>query len=147
MGTAGLSMTGSLPFDHLEIRPTLSIGYSAVSSERAKFEVSSEVGNFFEIITHGNERQLNLSFTTDFRKSFGFKENNRSQDSTISFKPKVKCQRINRDIITKHCGQGATIDFSLQDKNSLERLFIILGVDKISDTNNYSANAFYKVEF
>ena len=147
MGAAGLSMTGSLPLDHLEIRPTLALGYSAVSSEKAKFEVGSEAGNSIEIITHGNERQLNLTFTTDFRKSFDFKENNRAQDSIISFKPKVNCQRINRDIVTKHCGQGATIDFSLQDKNSMERLFVILGVDKISETTTYSANAFYKIEF
>ena len=147
MGAIGLAVTGSLPMDSWEIRPTLALDYSAVSSQDVEFEVASEGGGSNEKITAGNERQFSFTLAPDFRKSFDFKEGYWSQDSIISIKPKITCQRVYEDVVTKHCGQGAALNLTMQDKNAMKRLLFTLSVDKISDNTTYTANAFYKSEF
>ena len=147
MGAIGLAVTGSLPKDSWEIRPTLALDYSAVSSQDAKFEVASEGGDSNEIIIAENERQFSFTLAPDFRKSFDFKEGYWSQASIIAFKPKITCQRVYGAVITNECGQGATFNFTMQDRKAIKRIFFTLGVDKISNNTTYIANAFYKAEF
>ena len=147
LGATGLAVTGSLPFDGWEIRPTLAVDYSAISSQDAKFEVTSEAGDSNELVAPSNVTQLSFVFSPDFRKSLDFKEGYWSKDSILSFKPQVTCQRIARDTITRHCGQGATLSFTMQDKDGLSALFFTLGVDKIAEDTTYSANLLYKAEF
>ena len=147
LGATGLAATGSLPFDSWEIRPTLGIDYSAVSSQDAKFEVTSETGDSNELVAPSNMTQLSFVFSPDFRKTFDFTEGYWSQDSVLSFKPQVTCQRIARDTVTKHCGQGASISVTMQDKDAMTTLFFNLGMDKIAEDTTYSVNALYKAEF
>ena len=147
LGATGLAATGSLPFDSWEIRPTLAVDYSAVSSQDAKFEVTSEAGDSNELVAPSNVTQLSFVFSPDFRKSLDFKDAYQSKDSILSFKPQVTCQRVARDTITSHCGQGATLSFTMQDKNAMSALFFTLGVDKIAEDTTYLVDALYKVEF
>ena len=72
MGGIGLAATGSIPLDRLEIRPTLALDYSAVSSQEANFEVTSGTRNFNEIIVPINERQKSITFSSDFRRYFEY---------------------------------------------------------------------------
>ena len=147
LGVTGLAATGSLPFDGWEIRPTLAVDYSAVSSQDAKFDVTSEAGDSNELVAPSNVTQLSFVFSPDFRKSLDFKDAYQSKDSILSFKPRVTCQRVARDTITSHCGQGATLSFTMQDKNAMSALFFTLGVDKIAEDTTYLVDALYKVEF
>ena len=147
LGATGLAATGSLPFDSWEIRPTLGIDYSAVSSQDAKFAVTSETGDSNELVAPSNMTQLSFVFSPDFRKTFDFTEGYWSQDSVLSFKPQVTCQRIARDTVTKHCGQGASISVTMQDKDAMTTLFFNLGMDKLAEDTTYSVNALYKAEF
>ena len=147
LGATGLAATGSLPFDSWEIRPTLAVDYSAVSSQDAKFEVTSEAGDSNELVAPSNVTQLSFVFSPDFRKSLNFKDAYQAKDSILSFKPRVTCQRVARDTITKHCGQGATLSFTMQDKDAMSALFFTIGVDKIAEDTTYLVDALYKVEF
>ena len=67
--------------------------------------------------------------------------------STFSFKPKITCQRVNQDTITRECGKGAALSLITQDEDAMQTLSFTLGVDKISSDTTYSANALYKFEF
>jgi hypothetical protein len=147
LGATGLAATGSLPFDSWEIRPTLGIDYSAVSSQDAKFEVTSEAGDSNELVAPSNMTQLSFVFSPDFRKTLYFTEGYWSQDSVLSFKPQVTCQRVARDTVTKHCGQGASLSFTMQDKDAMTTLFFDLGMDKLAEDTTYSVNALFKAEF
>ena len=147
LGATGLAATGSLPFDSWEIRPTLGIDYSAVSSQDAKFEVTSEAGDSNELVAPSNMTQLSFVFSPDFRKSLDFKDAYQSKDSILSFKPRVTCQRVARDTVTKHCGQGASLSFTMQDKDAMTTLFFDLGMDKLAEDTTYSVNALFKAEF
>ena len=147
LGATGLAATGSLPFDSWEIRPTLGFDYSAVSSQDAKFEVTSEAGDSNELVAPSNVTQLSFVFSPDIRKTFDFKEGNWSKESILSFKPQVTCQRVTRDTITRHCGQGASLSFTMQDKDAMKTLFFTLGMDKIAEDTTYTANALYKKTF
>ncbi len=147
MGATGLAATGSLPFDSWEIRPTISIDYSAVSTLDAQFQVTSEDNKSTELIAPNDMTKLSFIFSPDFRKSFNFKEGYWSQDSILSFEPQVTCQRVRIGSVTKHCDQGAAVSLNLQSKNALKKLFFTFGVDKIAEDTTYSANALYKAEF
>ncbi|MFL2794966.1 MAG: hypothetical protein ACJZ82_05210, partial [Paracoccaceae bacterium] len=147
LGATGLAATGSLPFDSWEIRPTLGFDYSAVSSQDAKFEVTSEAGDSNELVAPSNMTQLSFVFSPDIRKTFDFKEGNWSKESILSFKPQVTCQRVTRDTITRHCGQGASLSFTMQDNDAMKTLFFTLGMDKIAEDTTYTANALYKKTF
>ena len=147
MGATGLAATGSLPFDSWELRPTLSIDYSAVSTLDAQFKVTSEADESTELIAPSNMTKLSFIFSPDFRKSFNFKEGYWSQDSILSIEPQVTCQRVKVGSITKQCDQGAAVSLNLQSKNALKKLFFTFGVDKIAEDTSYSANALYKAEF
>ena len=131
MGAIGLAVTGSLPMDSWEIRPTLAVDYSAISSQDAKFEVTSEAGDSNELVAPSNVTQLSFVFSPDIRKTFDFKEGNWSKESILSFKPQVTCQRVTRDTITRHCGQGASLSFTMQDKDAMKTLFFTLGLSLI----------------
>ena len=136
LGATGLAATGSLPFDSWEIRPTLGFDYSAVSSQYAKFEVTSEAGDSNELVAPSNVTQLSFVFSPDIRKTFDFKEGNWSKESILSFKPQVTCQRVTRDTITSHCGQGASLSFTMQDKDAMKTL---------GNTNEHAESRFFYI--
>ncbi len=147
MGATGAALTGSLYFDRWEILPTVALDYSLVSSKDASFEVTSGGGNSNELSSPGNVKQLSLTFSPDFRTSFGYYQGLWAQGSTFSLKPKVTCQRIEQDTITKECGQGAALSVISQDESAMKTFSFTLGIDKISNDTTFLANALYKVEF
>ena len=147
MVATGLAVTGSFDVERWNILPTFAVDYSVVSSQEAAFEVTSGAGNSNELSSPGNVRQLSLTFSPDFRTSFDYYDGYWSQGSTFSVKPKVTCQRIDQDIITEECGQGATVSVVSQDESQMKTLSFTLGIDTISNDTTYSANALYKVEF
>ena len=147
MGATGAALTGSLNFDRWEILPTVALDYSLVSSKDASFEVTSGGGNSNELSSPGNVKQLSLTFSPDFRTSFGYYQGLWAQGSTFSLKPKVTCQRVEQDTITKECGQGAALSVISQDESAMKTFSFTLGIDKISDDTTFLANALYKVEF
>ena len=147
MGATGAALTGSLYLDRWEILPTVALDYSLVSSKDASFEVTSGGGNSNELSSPGKVKQLSLTFSPDFRTSFGYYQGLWAQGSTFSLKPKVTCQRIEQDTITKECGQGAALSVISQDESALKTFSFTLGIDKISDDTTFLANALYKVEF
>ena len=147
MGAAGAAVTGSIDLARWEILPTLALDYSSVSSQDASFEVTFGGGNSNELSSPGNVKQLSLTFSPDFRTSFDYYDGYWAQGSTFSFKPKLTCQRINQDTITKECGQGAALSLVTQDEDAMKTLSLTLGIDKIAGDTTYSANALYKFEF
>ena len=147
MGATGAALTGSLYLDRWEILPTVALDYSLVSSKDASFKVTSGGGNSNELSSPGKVKQLSLTFSPDFRTSFGYYQGLWAQGSTFSLKPKVTCQRIEQDTITKECGQGAALSVISQDESALKTFSFTLGIDKISDDTTFLANALYKVEF
>ena len=147
MGAAGAAVTGSIDVARWEILPTLALDYSSVSSQDASFEVTFGGGNSNELSSPGNVKQLSLTFSPDFRTSFDYYDGYWAQGSTFSFKPKITCQRVNQDTITRECGQGAALSLITQDQDAMQTLSFTLGVDKISSDTTYSANALYKFEF
>ena len=147
MGAAGAAVTGSIDVARWEILPTLALDYSSVSSQDASFEVTFGGGNSNELSSPGNVKQLSLTFSPDFRTAFDYYDGYWAQGSTLSFKPKITCQRVNQDTITRECGQGAALSLITQDEDAMQTLSFTLGVDKISSDTTYSANALYKFEF
>ena len=147
MGSIGLAATGSIPLDRSEIRPTLALDYSAVSSQEANFEVTSGTRNSNEIIVPINERQKSFTFSSDFRRYFEYSGGYLLQSPIVSLKPKVTCRLNYQEKIFNECGQGATLSITTQPEESMTKVYFLIGVDKISDSITYSTNAFYKVEF
>ena len=94
-----------------------------------------------------NERQKSFTFSPDFRRSFDYFNSNKPTGPIFSFKPKVTCRANYRETVSKECGQGATISLTSQPQNSMETFYFLIGMDKISHSTTYSANALYKVEF
>ena len=109
MGAAGAAVTGSIDVARWEILPTLALDYSSVSSQDASFEVTFGGGNSNELSSPGNVKQLSLTFSPDFRTAFDYYDGYWAQGSTFSFKPKITCQRVNQDTITRECGQASAL--------------------------------------
>ena len=147
MRAIGIAATGLLKLNRWEIRPTLALDYSDVFSNNAKFTVVSEVGSSDELMLLSNERRKSFTFSPDFRRSSGYFNSDKPIGPIFSFKPKVTCRANYRETVSKECGQGATISVTSQPQNNMETFYFLIGVDKISYTTTYSANALYKVEF
>ena len=147
MRAIGIAATGLLKLNRWEIRPTLALDYSDVFSNNAKFTVVSEVGSSDELMLLSSERQKSFTFSPDFRRSFGYFNSDKPIGPIFSFKPKVTCRANYRETVSKECGQGATISVTSQPQNNMETFYFLIGMDKISYTTTYSANALYKVEF
>ena len=147
MRAIGIAATGLLKLNRWEIRPTLALDYSDVFSNNAKFTVVSEVGSSDELMLLSSERQKSFTFSPDFRRSFGYFNSDKPIGPIFSFKPKVTCRANYRETVSKECGQGATISVTSQPQNNMETFYFLIGMDKISYTTTYSANATYKVEF
>ena len=147
MRAIGIAATGLLKLKRWEIRPTLALDYSDVFSNNAKFTVISEVESSDELMLLSSERQKSFTFSPDFRRSFGYFNSEKPTGPIFSFKPKVTCRANYRETVSKECGQGATISLTSQPQNNMETFYFLIGMDKISYSTTYSANALYKVEF
>ena len=147
MRAIGVAATGLLKLNRWEIRPTLALDYSDVFSNNAKFTVVTEVESSDELMLLSSERQKSFTFSPDFRRSFGYFNSDKPTGPIFSFKPKVTCRANYRETVSKECGQGATISLTSQPQNNMETFYFLIGMDKISYSTTYSANALYKVEF
>ena len=147
MGAVGFAVTGSFNLKNWEIIPTVALDYSLVSSQGANFEITTGTGNSSELSSPGNVKQFSGTFSPDFRTSFDLYDGYWSQGSTFSFKPKVFCQRVDQELVTDECGQGAALSIISQDKKALKTLTFTLGMDITPNDTTYSANALYKAEF
>ena len=149
MGATGLAITGSANASRWEILPTLAIDYAAVSSENAKFVVTSGAGNASELFNPGNPRQLGITFSSEFRTPFDYYDGYWSQGSTFSFKPHVTCQRVyeNGVKLSDECGRGAAFNISSQDANATKTLSFTAAVNELAGDSTISLNFLYKAEF
>ena len=129
MGAVGFAVTGSFNLENWEILPTFALDYSLVSSQGANFEITTGTGNSSELSSPGNVKQLSATFSPDFRTSFDLYDGYWSQGSTFSFKPKVFCQRIDQEVVTDECGQGAALSIISQDEEALKTLTFTFGID------------------
>ena len=149
MGATGLAITGLANASRWEILPTLAIDYAAVSSENAKFVVTSGAGNSSELSDPGNPRQLGITFSSEFRTPFDYYDGYWSQGSTFSFKPHVTCHRVYENVIklSDECGRGAAFNISSQDANATKTLSFTAAVNEIAGDSTISLNFLYKAEF
>ena len=140
MLTTGASVTGKLQVKEVEIRPTLSTDLSYMFGETADFDVSIGTARSVEQASYGDIAKAQITFAPEFRLSF-------DESSVLTATPNVKCRYLKESTATEDCGQGLSLGFKTNSKDSLKSLTAKAGMDRIGSETSSSLRLQFEMSF
>ena len=155
MLTTGASVTGKLQVKQLEIRPTLSTDLSQMFRETAKFDVSIGSATSVEQAAYGDIAKAQITFAPEFRLPFTFGGlfwdeklgNQWDENSTLTATPNVKCRYLKQSTATEDCGQGLSLGFKANSKDSLKNLTAKAGMDRVGSETTSTLKLQFEMRF
>ena len=155
MLTTGASVTGKLQVKQLEIRPTLSTDLSHMFRETAKFDVSIGSATSVEQAAYGDISKAQITFAPEFRLPFTFGGlfwdeklgNQWDENSTLTATPNVKCRYLKQSTATEDCGQGLSLGFKANSKDSLKNLTAKAGMDRVGSETTSTLKLQFEMRF
>ena len=131
MLTTGASITGRIQVKKIEIRPILSTDLSYMFGETADFDVKVGSATSVEQAFYGDISKAQITFAPEFRLPLG-------ENSVLTATPNVKCRYLKESTATEDCGQGLSLGFKANSKDSLKSFTAKAGMDRIGSETSSS---------
>jgi hypothetical protein len=135
-GALGLNLTGSIPYGHLEIRPTGSLSLTRSIGQTVNFDVAVGSSTSTETAIHGSISQTKFSFAPEVRMPFS--QTSFGGSSIATFAPRVTCQEVSKTTTTRNCGQGIALGLDTISKDGLTNITLGTSFDQIGGQTSTS---------
>ena len=123
--------------------------------EIADFNVNIGTATSVEQAAYGDIGKAHITFAPEFRLPFTFGGllwdetvgNQWDKNSTLTATPNVKCRYLKESTATEDCGQGLSLGFKANSKDSLKSLTAKAGMDRIGSETTSTLKLQFDVRF
>jgi hypothetical protein len=139
-GALGLNLTGIIPLELIEVRPTASLNITRSIGETVDFDVTVGSASSTEQATHGSISQTKLSFAPEVRVPFNANQEANGWNSIGTFTPRVTCQQLIKGVTTRDCGQGVAFGLNSISKDGLTTVIVGTSFDQMGGKQSTSVD-------